>query len=146
MRPKINTQSELNFQPSNLKITKEYYAKYESISRTLDENPEILDAVHNDLEQALEDAIVEDKGGGRYEYTSDTVLRIVLCQIIEGMSLRQTIIRVDESDFLRRFVRIFNGPMMDYTTYDRLKNCIKPEIWKKVNELLRASSALSRSG
>lgn len=136
MRPKINTQSELNFQPSDLKITNEYYAKYESISQTLDENPKILDAIHNDIEQALEDAIVKDKGGGEFKYTSDTVLRIVLCQTIESMSLRETIIRVDDSNFLRVFVRIFNGPMMDFTTFCKLKNCVKPETWKKVNDLL----------
>jgi hypothetical protein len=40
LRPKINLAPELDFQPSNLKITNQYYAKYEAISRILDENPE----------------------------------------------------------------------------------------------------------
>ena len=62
MRSKINTQSEFDFQPSNLQITNEYYAKYEAVSTILDQNPRILDAIHDDLAQALKDAVVEDRG------------------------------------------------------------------------------------
>ena len=43
MRPKINPQDEFEFQPSNLKLTNDYYAKYEAISALLDENPKIMD-------------------------------------------------------------------------------------------------------
>ena len=136
MRPKKNTQSELNFQPSNLEITNEYYAKYKAISAILDENPGIVNRIHNDLAEALEETAVEDRHGAEFKYTSDTVLRILLCQIIEGCSLREIVIRVDDSNFLRFFVRIYNGPMIDFTTFCRLKNQIKPETWKQVNELL----------
>ena len=136
MRPKINTQSELNFQPSNLEITNEYYAKYDRISAILDDNPGIVDAIHNDLAEALEETAVEDRHGATFKYTSDTVLRILLCQIIEGSSLREIVIRIDDSNFLRFFVRICNGPMIDFTTFCTLINQIKPETWKLVNELL----------
>jgi len=136
LRPKINTQSELNFQRSNLEITNKYYAKYGAISSILDDSPGIVDTIHNDLAQALEDSAVEDGHGAKFKYTSDTVLRILLCQIIEGCSLREIVIRIDDSNFLRSFVRIFNGPMIDFTTFCRLKNRIKPETWKQVNELL----------
>jgi IS5 family transposase len=136
LRPKINTQSEFNFQPSNLQITNEYYAKYDAISTILDENPGIVDAVHRDLGPALKEVVVVNKRGAQFKFTSDTILRIVVCQIIEGCSLRQIIIRIDDSNYLRVFVRIFNRPMIDFTAYDKLKNCIKPETWKKVNELL----------
>ena len=121
MRPKKNTQSELNFQPSNLEITNEYYAKYDGISAILDDNPGIVDAIHNDLAQALEEAAGEDRPGAQFEYTSDTVLGIVLGQIIEGCSLREIVIRIDDSNFLRFLVRIYNGPMIDFTTFCRLK-------------------------
>jgi IS5 family transposase len=144
MRPKINTQSELNFQPSNLEITNKYYAKYDAISTILDENPQIVNAIHNDLAQALEESAVEDRHGAKFKYTSDTVLRILLCQIIEGCSLREIIIRIDDSNFLRFFVRIFNGPMIDFTTFCRLKNQIKPETWKQVNELLARSAVKAK--
>ena len=136
MRPKINTQSEFDLHPSNLKITNGYFAKYQAISDLLDDNPGIVDAVHHDLEPALKEVTVQDKRGAQYKFTSDTILRITLCQIIEGCSLRQIIVRIDDSNFLRRFVRIFNGPMIDFTAFCKLKNHIPPETWKKVNDLL----------
>ena len=144
MRTKKNTQSELNFQPSNLEITNEYYAKYGRISAILDDNPGIVEAIHNDLDEALEEAVVEDRHGAKFKYTSDTVLRILLCQIIEGCSLREIVIRVDDSNFLRFFVRICNGPMIDFTTFCRLKNRIKPQTWKQVNELLARAAVEAR--
>lgn len=136
MRHKMNTQSELNFQPSNLEITNRYYRKYDAISSILDDNPGIVDAIHKDLAQALEEAAVEDRHGAKFKYTSDTILRIVLSQIIEGCSLREIVVHIDDSNFLRFFVRIFNGPMIDFTTFCRLKNQIRPETRKQVNELL----------
>ena len=136
MRSRINNQSEFSFQPSGLQITNQYYAKYAAISLILDEHPEIIDAVHRDLAEALEDAAVRDGRGAKFRFTSDTILRIVICQVIEGLSLRQIIIRVDDSHFLRQFVRVYNGPMIDFTAYCKLRNCIRPETWKKVNDLL----------
>ena len=128
MRSEINNQSEFNFQPSNLKITNKYYAKYEAISKILDTNPKILNAVHGDLKKTLEEMAASGrKGGAEFQYTSDTILRMALCQIIEGCSLREIVVRVDDSNYLRFFVRIFNGPMIDYTTFNRLKNQIRPQ-------------------
>ena len=136
MRPKINSQSEFSFQPSTLQITNEYYAKYEAISSILNQHPEIINAVHRDLAEALEDAVVQDRRGAKFKFTSDTILRITMCQIIEGLSLRQIIIRIDDSGFLRQFVRVYNGPMIDFTAYCKLRNCIRPETWRKMNDLL----------
>ena len=140
MRPKINTQTEFEFQPSSLQITNDYYAKYEAISEVLDEAPGIVEAVHRDLADALDEMSGKDRRGAKYKFTSDTILRIVLCQIIEGCSLRQIIIRIDDSNFLRRFVRVFNGPMIDFTSLCKLKNLIQPETWKKMNGVLARSA------
>ncbi len=106
MRTRTNQQSELDFHPSNLRLTNGYYEKFEAVSNILDRNPKILDIVHNDLQDALEAETSKDGSGGTFIYTSDNVLRIVICQIIEGRSLRETVIRIDDSHFLRRFVRI----------------------------------------
>jgi IS5 family transposase len=132
----MNNQSEFNFQPSSLKLTNDYYAKYDAISLILDEHPEIVDAVHRDLAAALEEMGVRDGRGARFKFTSDTILRIVICQIVEGLSLRQIIIRIDDSNFLRQFVRIYNGAMIDFTAYSKLKNGIRPKTWKQMNDLL----------
>ncbi len=59
-----------------------------------------------------------------------------MSQIIQGDSLRDIVIRIDDSNYLRRFVRIYSGPMMDYTTLCKLKNCISAKTWRKVNKAL----------
>ena len=135
MRAKINTQPEFDFQVSNLQVTNEYFARYEAISEILDRNPAIVALVHHDLEAAL--APRGDEGrNGKCRFTSDSILRILICQIIEGESLRGTVIRVDDSSYLRRFTRIYNGPMIDFTHLCRLKNCITNETWKRINDTL----------
>lgn len=137
MRPKCNHQPEFDFHHrSNLKVTNDYYEKYEAVSGILDENPQIMDLVHEDTKDVLDSTRSDDERGGEYRYSSDTVLRTVICQVIEGDSLRDIIIRIDDSNYLRRFVRIYNGPMLDYTTLCNLKNCISVETWKKINEVL----------
>jgi len=136
MRKKRDTQSWLEFQPSNLKLTNEYYARYERISEMLDETPRLLDLVHRDLKRALEDENRERKRRGGFVYTSEMVLRLVLCQILEGASLRGIVVRVDDSHCLRRFTRLHEGPMMSHTALCRLRNVIQPETWKLMNEAL----------
>jgi IS5 family transposase len=132
MRTKIVAQPEFYWNPPTLKITQDYYDKYDRISHLLDENPRILDLVHDDLESLAE--MME--GEGRSRYASDTVLRLCVCQIVEGLSLRQTTIRVDTCEALRYFIRVDSGSMMDFSTFCRLRNAITPDTWKKVNQTL----------
>ncbi len=135
MRAKHVNQRGLDFSKSHLRITNEYYARYEAVSTVLDQAPKMLDLIHRDLEKALD--FVNDKHRGRRpEYTTDNVLRILVCQVLEGASLRKIVVRIDDSNFLRRFARIDNGPMMDYTTLCKLKNAIRRDTWKAVNRCL----------
>lgn len=135
MRKKYNNQLEFGFQASNLKITNEYFERYERISEILDNNPRIVELVQRDLTKASKGK--SQNGSGRTcEYSSDTVLRILVCEIIEGESLRGIVIRIDDSKCLRRFVRIYNGPMMNYSWLDTLKNAIRPSTWRKINQVL----------
>lgn len=141
MRKKKDAQSWLDFQASNLQLTNEYYGRYERISGLLDEVPALLDLVHRDLEAALED---ENRGSavrGGFKYTSEMVLRLALCQVLEGASLRGIVVRVDDSNCLRRFTRIHGGPMMGHTALCRLRNAIRPETWKAMNEVLAKTAA-----
>jgi IS5 family transposase len=55
---------------------------------------------------------------------------------IEGVSYRAATIRIDDSVFLRRFVGILTGPMVDFTTLQQVYKSVEPQTWKKVNELL----------
>ncbi len=136
MRPKFNRQAQFDFQPSPLKVTSEYYERYEAINKILDQNPRIVDAVHADIHEPVDDELDPETGVVTYRCCTETVLRLVVCQVIERCSLRRIIIRVDDSHFLRRFVRIYNDPMIDFTTLARLRNRIQPETWQRVHELL----------
>ena len=148
MRSRIQRQPTLDFRPPKLELTRQYYEKYERISRILDANREIVDLVHRDIVEA-DRARREggDKKGeeDRFEYSSDTVLRMVLCQVIEDLSLRQLVVRIDDSGFLRRFVRIDDDSMMDSSTFCRLRNAIPPKTWKKINRIL-AEHAVREEG
>ncbi len=142
MRRKRNLQDEFDFQPSNLKVTNDYFRRYAAIDRILRETPAILDLVHRDLKKALEG---ERKRNRKFHYTSETVLRMVLCQILEGETQRGIVIRIDDGCFLRRFAGFHNGTMMNYTTYCRLKNTIRPETWQRINRALsKAAVAAER--
>jgi IS5 family transposase len=136
MRSKFRPQVEINFTRSNLKLTKAYYAQYEAVSSILDANPQILDRVHEDLEKPLQYARSQTGSGKSFRYTTEQVLRILMCQILEGESLRGIVVRIDDSNFLRHFVHLYNGPMMDYTTLCKLKNSIRPETWHEINKHL----------
>lgn len=144
MRLKCKSQIEFSFTPSsNLKVTAAYHARYEKISKILDRNPQIIDCVHQHLKHSLKYSAAKSAYGRTFKYTSDNVLRILLAQSIEGESLRGIVVRIDDSCFLRRFVRIDDGPMMDFTTLCKLKNLIRDETWMQINQLL-TQDALER--
>jgi IS5 family transposase len=137
MRMKRNNQIEFDFQPSSSKlgITQQYFERYERISGILQANPEIVNLIHRDLNELLEN--VNRRGPGRKcEVTSESILRMLICQIVEGESLRGIAIRIDDSNYLRRFVQIYHGPMIDFSTLCTMKNAIQPRTWEKVNEVL----------
>jgi IS5 family transposase len=137
LRTKRVCQRGLDFSKSNLKITRQYYAKYQAVSTILDQAPELVDLIHRDVGKTLKSVNRQDRRRGRpYAYTSEHVLRILICQVMEGDSLRGIVVRIDDSNFLRRFVRIDDGPMMCYTTLCNLKNAIRNETWKAANRRL----------
>ncbi len=142
LRPKFEAQREFAFPTSNLKLTREYYAKYEAISKILDANSEIVDLAHRDLRSAL--IVSNGSRPARVRFTTEHVLRLLIVQSLEGLSLRQTVVRVDDSPALRQFVRLGSKPMMDFTTLDKLKNALRPTTWKKIHRAL-ARHAVSQN-
>ena len=74
MRLKFNRQPEFDFHHrSNLKLTNDYYEKYEAVSGILDENPQIVDLVHEDIKDVLDSTTSDDGRGGEYRYSSGAV-------------------------------------------------------------------------
>jgi len=138
MRPRHNNQPQFRFQAApTLKITESYYGKYDRIDAILTGHPELIDLIHRDIAEPLDcEKASGPTGEDCYKCSSETVVRIVICQTIEGCSLREIVVRIDDSDFLRCFVRIYNDPMIDYSTFCRLRNRIEPQTWKQINDTL----------
>ena len=81
MRPKFEAQREFEFPTSSLKLTREYYAKYEAISKTLDANPEIIDLAHRDLRSAL----ITSKAGSRPAASDSPRSTCFACSIVQSL-------------------------------------------------------------
>ncbi len=116
------------------KIVREEHAKYKRISQLLDETPAILDLVHADLAPLSS----PNRKGRKADFTSENILRTLVVMGVEGLSLRDTVIKVGDSPFLQSFVRLGKRATMDYTFLDKGFKAISPETWKRVNEALGA--------
>ena len=119
------------------KTVREYRAKYKGVSRILDEHPEILKAVHEDLQKLSQGG----RKGRSGDFTSETMLRALVVHAIEGLSLRETVVRIAESEFLQDFLRTRKRAVMDHTFLDRCLQAVRPATWKRVNELLGQQAA-----
>ena len=114
-----------------LKIVREYQNKYDSISAVLDSNPSILDAVHEDLKNW------GAAGGRNSTYSSEQYLRTILVKWMEGLSFRDTIVRITDSRVLRNFTRLYSGAVMNYTMLDTAFKKIRASTWDKINTLFK---------
>ena len=69
------------------KVVRDYRARYRAISQVLDNNPEILSAVHKDLLKLSEG----DSSGREGHYTSENILRALIVRHLEGLPPRLAI-------------------------------------------------------
>ena len=123
MRKKTIDQEYLDFSmKSTLKVVNEYRTKYAGIGQILEENPKILDIVHGEFGRAL-----SKSEHGRGGYTSEQILRAITVMFIEGQSYRDTVIMVENSDFLRHFIRLGNKGMMDFTFLSKAFTALSEE-------------------
>ena len=113
------------------KTVRQYREKYKGISRILDGRAEILALVHQDLKK------LSCGGRGREgDFTSETILRALVVHAIEGTSLRETVVRIAESEFLQDFLRTRKKAVMDHSFLDRCFQAVRPTTWKQVNAVL----------
>jgi IS5 family transposase len=114
------------------KVVRDYRARYRAISQVLDDNAEILSAVHHDL-QSLSEGDAKGRGG---DYTSENILRALVVQHIEGLPFREAVIRIGSDPFLQDFLRMRKRPVMDSSFLDRCFLAVRPRTWRRINELL----------
>ena len=132
MRIKLNPQEPLDFSPAHLKVTRDYHQKYQAVDGILAATPKILTVFHRDVSRVL------SKAGRKRtaHFTSDHLLRAILVMEIEGLPYREAVVRIDDSQFLRRFVRIYDGAMMDHSLLCKAYKAVSPETWQEMNRLL----------
>lgn len=134
MRKKILEQEYLDFtNKSKLKVVQEYRAKYDGISLILEENPKILDIAHEDFTKFLSKSEYGRKG-----FTSEQILRSIVVMFIEEASYRDTVIMVENSEFLRNFIKLGTKAMMDFTFLCKAYSALSEETWKAINDTLSA--------
>jgi transposase, IS5 family len=114
------------------KTVRQYRAKYKGVSRILDAHPELLEAVHEDLKK-LSRGGRKRRGG---DFTSETILRALVVHAVEGLSLRETVVRIAESEFLQDFLRTRKRAVMDHSFLDKCLQAVRPATWKRLTDLL----------
>lgn len=65
--------------------------------------------------------------------------------MIEGLSYRETAVRIADSEFLQDFIRTRKKPVMDHRFLNRAFKAISPETWRQVNAELALSSVETES-
>ena len=132
MRKKIIEQEYLDFSnKSTLKVVREYRAKYDGIGLTLEANPRILDIAHEDFSKFLSKSEY-----GRRGFTSEQILRSIIVMFIEEKSYRDAVIMVENSEYLRNFIKLGNKTMMDFTFLCKAYSALSEDTWKTINEAL----------
>jgi len=114
------------------RVIRDYRDRYRAISQVLDSNPAILSAVHEDLLELSEG----DSQGREADYTSENILRALIVQHKEGLTFRDAVIRIGSDPFLQDFLRMRKRAVMDFTFLNKCFKAIRPQTWKRVNELL----------
>jgi IS5 family transposase len=122
-----------------LKTVREYREKYKGVSQILDDHPEILELAHEDLKRLSSGGCK----GREADFTSETILRALVVHAIEGLSLRETVVRIAESEFLQDFLRTRKRAVMDYSFLDRCFQAIQPATWKQLNAALAHAAVKS---
>jgi len=114
------------------KTVREYREKYKGISVTLDLVPQVLDLAHEDLCKLSSGSTSGRKG----DFSSETLLRALIVMMTEGLSYRETVVRIADSEFLQDFIRTRKKATMDHTFLHRAFKAIEPATWKQINEVL----------
>lgn len=112
---------------SGQQVVKEYEEKYNEVDRHLIGCPEILRAFHEDLKT------FGTSGGRESKYSSEQILRVLIIKVIENLSFRDLVIRLEHDDFLRNFARIGMDKVMTFTFINAAFKTISVQTWEKIN-------------
>ena len=112
------------------KIVTQFRDAYKRVGELLDSMPEVLEHAHNDIEAVLNP---EGKQGRKAVFSSDNLFRALIVMGIEGLTFRETTIRIAESETLQNFCRLLKKSTIDHTLLCRAACAVSPETWEKSN-------------
>jgi IS5 family transposase len=113
-------------------VVNEYRAKYNAISELLDANPKVVALVHQDLAKMLS----QSNKGRTSVFTSEQILRCLIVQFVEQQSFRDVVVLIENSEFLRHFVRLGVHPMMDFSFLNKANGILRESTWEAINQAL----------
>jgi IS5 family transposase len=134
MRKKANDLFQFLFQVEDAKelsIVKDYYDQYKQIDTILLSMPEVLQLAHDDLDELCQSTDREREA----DFTTENLFRAIILMRSEGWTLRETTLRIHESEFFQKFCRLFKKKTIHYSLLCRAFKAIKPETWQTVNQL-----------
>jgi IS5 family transposase len=117
---------------SSLKVVQEYRSQYDNLSRIVDENPNLLFLAHQDWATLLSSS----KEGRSGKFTSEQLLRALMVMFLEEEDYRGVIIRLSNDDFLRHFVRLTSGVVMDFTFLNRAMGILSVNTINEMHRVL----------
>ena len=114
-----------------LEIVSSYRDEYRRLDKILLSVAAILSIVHEDL------SVLSTSDSGREsDFTTENLFRAILVMQIEGLSFRETTIRIAESETLQKFCRLVNKKTIDHTLLCRAFQAIQGSTWEKLNQIL----------
>ena len=118
---------------SSLNVVQDYREKYRAISNLLDANPKVLVLVHRDVARLSS----PNPRGRAGDFSSEQLLRALIVMYIEHTDYRDTVVRIENSPFLRHFVRLrYDQATMDFTFLNRAHSAISEATWEAINGAL----------
>ena len=113
-------------------IVQQYREEYKRIDEQLQKYPEILEAVHRDLQKLCKPDAVRDR---RPDFTTENLFRALLVMQIEAVPYREAVVRIAESRTLQNFCRLTKKETVNHTLLCSAFNAITPETWQTINQL-----------
>ena len=130
MRKKIVAQRSVFDHAIDLLITMfKPNKKLKKMSDILDNNPDIVAAVHTDLTEGSTDS-------GSHGMSAERVLRCAVLKQYKQYSYRELWERLKDGVSLRWFTRFYSDPIPHYTTLQKAVKTIKVDTWTRINEVL----------
>ena len=100
------------------------------IDAVIMQNPEIINLVHKDLTNGVEQAT------GAYGMSSEQVLRIAVVKQLKGYPWRELAQRLNEGIWLRWLCRLYSSKVAHFTALQKAVKSISEQTWQAINEML----------